>query len=59
MNNKHMGSSFDDFLEKEGLLAQAQAITVARMLAWDVNQYLTDPNATKTALAKGLGKKDA
>jgi hypothetical protein len=54
MKNKHIGSSFDDFLEEEGLLAEAQAIAVARVLAWEVNQYLIDHNTTKTAFAKAL-----
>ena len=54
MKNKHIGSSFDDFLEKEGILAEAQAAAVARVLAWEVNQYLTEHNTTKTAFAKVL-----
>ena len=54
MKNKHIGSSFDDFLEEEGTLAEAQAIAVARVLAWEVNQYLTEHNTSKTAFAKML-----
>ena len=54
MKNKHIGSSFDDFLEEEGILAEAQAIAVARVLAWEVNQYLIDHNTSKTAFAKML-----
>ena len=54
MKNKHIGSSFDDFLEDEGILGEAQAIAVARVLAWEVNQYLTEHNTTKTAFAKML-----
>ena len=54
MKNKHIGSSFDDFLEDEGILGEAQAIAVARVLAWEVNQYLAEHNTTKTAFAKML-----
>ena len=54
MKNKHIGSSFDDFLEDEGILAEAQAIAVARVLAWEVNQYLKDHKTSKTAFAKAL-----
>ena len=54
MKNKHNGSSFDDFLEDVGILAEAQAIAVARVLAWEVNQYLAENNTTKTAFAKML-----
>lgn len=33
MTNKHIGSSFDDFLEEEeGILGEAHAIAVARVL---------------------------
>ncbi len=54
MKNKHIGSSFDDFLEEEGILGEAQAIAVARVLAWEVNKYLAEHNTTKTAFAKAL-----
>jgi len=54
MNNKHIGTNFDDFLEEEGILAEAQATAVARVLAWEVNQYLKDHNTSKTAFAKKL-----
>lgn len=54
MKNKHIGSSFDDFLEDEGILAEAQAEAVARVLAWEVNKYLTEHSTTKTAFAKAL-----
>ena len=54
MKNKHIGSSFDDFLDDEGILAEAQAIAVARVLAWEVSQYLKEHNTSKTAFAKTL-----
>ena len=54
MKNKHIGSSFDNFLEDEGLLGEAQAIAVARKLAWEVNNYLVENNTSKTAFAKML-----
>jgi len=54
MKNKHIGSSFDDFLKEEGILGEAQAIAVARVLAWEVSQYLAEHNTTKTAFAKVL-----
>lgn len=30
----HSGSSFDSFLEEEGLLEQAEAVAIKRVLAW-------------------------
>ena len=31
--NKHIGSDFDDFLQEEGLLAEAEATAVKRVIA--------------------------
>jgi hypothetical protein len=33
MKNKHTGSRFDDFLEEESLLAQAEATAIERIIA--------------------------
>jgi hypothetical protein len=30
--NKHLGSNFDDFLQAEGLLVDAQVLTIKRIL---------------------------
>jgi len=54
IKNQHIGSSFDDFLEEEGISGEAQAIAFSRMLAWDVNQYLVEHDTTKTAFTKVL-----
>ncbi len=35
--NKHIGSSFDDFLEEEGLLAEKEAVAIKRVIAYQVN----------------------
>ncbi len=32
--NKHIGSDFDDFLDEEGVLEEATALAVKRVLAW-------------------------
>ena len=33
MSNKHLGSSFEDFLEEEDLLDESEAIAIKRVLA--------------------------
>ena len=38
MRNKHVGSSFDDFLAEEGLDAQANAIAIKRVIAWQLEK---------------------
>jgi len=40
MSNPHIGSSFDDFLAEDGLLAECQAEAVKRVIAWQIDEYL-------------------
>ncbi len=54
MADKHIGSNFDDFLEDEGLLAEAQAVAVARVFAWELEAYIAKENQSKTAVARSL-----
>ncbi len=50
--NKHLGSSFDDFLQEEGLLAEAEATAVKRVIAHQIQKELTERNISKSALAR-------
>jgi hypothetical protein len=34
MNAENIGSSFDDFLHEEGLLDEANAVAIKRVIAW-------------------------
>lgn len=52
MKSKHIGSSFDDFLREEDLIAEAEAITLKRVLAYQIKQEMELRHITKTALAK-------
>ena len=52
--NKHIGSSFDDFLEEEGLLEEVEAVAVKRVLAWQLSQVMEARNMTKTELAEKM-----
>ena len=54
MANKHIGSKFDDFLEDEGLLAEAQAAAVSRVFAWELEAYIAKEKQSKTAIAHSL-----
>jgi len=51
-NNKHVGSSFDDFLQEEGLMAEAEATALKRVLAYQIKQEMESRHLSKTALAK-------
>lgn len=49
--NKHIGSSFDDFLAEEGLLEQANAIAAKRVIAWQLAEAMKQAGITKTEMA--------
>ena len=53
-NNRHAGSSFDDFLEEEGLLAETEAIAIKRVIAFQLEQEMKARNLTKAALARRM-----
>jgi DNA-binding Xre family transcriptional regulator len=54
MNNKSIGSSFDDFLEEEGLLAEVEAAAIKRVIAFQIAQLMVSRKISKTALAKKM-----
>ena len=49
MTNKHIGSSFDDFLE-EGILAEANAVAIKRVIAWQIQQKIENEHLSKTKM---------
>ena len=50
MNNRHIGSSFDNFLEEEGLLEECTETSIKRVLAWQLEKEMKEKKLTKTAL---------
>ncbi len=52
MKNKHLGSDFDDFLQDEELLAEAEATAIKRVLAFQILKEMEERQLTKSALAK-------
>ncbi|WOG30171.1 Fis family transcriptional regulator [Endozoicomonas sp. 8E] len=55
MSNPYIGSSFDDFLEEEGLLPECQAEAIKRVLAWQISEYLEKEKVNKSTFARRLG----
>ncbi len=49
--SKHVGSSFDDFLVEEGLLADVEAVALKRVIAFQLEQEMKRSGLTKTELA--------
>jgi len=52
--NKHIGSSFDSFLEEEGLLEECTATAIKRVLAMELLQAMEAEHVNKTTLAKKM-----
>ena len=44
MKNRHIGTSFDDLLQEEGILAVAEATAVKRVIAYQIEKEMR--NAT-------------
>ena len=53
--NPHIGSALDELLEEHGSLADARAIAVKRVLAWQVGQTMSDLRISKTEMARRMG----
>jgi antitoxin HicB len=49
--NKHQGSSFREFLRKEGMLEEVQAVALKRALALKVDDLMKKKKLSKSALA--------
>lgn len=54
VNEKHIGSSLDDFLEEEGILADVEATAIKRVVAFQIEQLMKEKNLSKTAMAKRM-----
>ncbi|MCH7755724.1 XRE family transcriptional regulator [candidate division KSB1 bacterium] len=54
MNNEHLGSNFDDFLQQEGLLAEVEATAIKRVIAFQITELMKENNLSKTAMAKQM-----
>ena len=54
MNEKYIGSNFDDFLSEEGLLVQAEAVAAKRVIAYQIYQYMEEQNLSKSAVAQRM-----
>lgn len=52
MKNKHIGSDFDDFLQKEGLLAETETTAVKRVIAHQIREEMKERHISKSGLAR-------
>src|SRR5438552_9104885 len=47
----HTGSTLDSLLEEEGVLADVEAASIKRVIAWQLTQAMKSRRLSKTALA--------
>ncbi len=52
--NKHIGGSFDDFLDKEGILQEIEAASIKRVLSFQIEQEMKNKGLSKAAMAKKM-----
>lgn len=54
MNTKHIGSSFDSYLEQEGMLGEATEVAIKRVLAWQIKQTMQEQVMSKAEMARRM-----
>ncbi len=54
MAKKNVGSSFDDFLEDEGILEETTAVEVKRVIAFQLAEKMSESNLTKSEMARRM-----
>lgn len=52
--NINDGSSFDDFLKEENIFEEATAVSIKRVLAWQITQAMANEKISKTKMAKRM-----
>lgn len=50
----HSGSTFDSFLEQEGIREEVEAVAIKRVLAWQLERAMHKQQKTKQAMARQL-----
>jgi len=54
MKSKHLGSDFDDFLRKQDMLAEAQAVAAKRVLAFQIEKEMMRKGVSKVEMANRM-----
>ena len=53
--NKHLGSSFDEFLRSEGLYEEMTTLAWKRVLSWEVTEAMKKDGISKSEMSKRMG----
>jgi DNA-binding Xre family transcriptional regulator len=51
----HTGSSFDGFLEDEGILEEVEAAAIKRVIAWQLAEAMRTTGISKKSMAARMG----
>jgi len=54
MNNKYVGSSFDDFLEEETIEVEVRNQAIKRLISYNLLHEMKAQNINKTEMAKKM-----
>ena len=54
MKIKDSGSGFDDFLDEEGLRADAEAVAIKRVIAFQIEMEMKRAKLSKSAMAEKM-----
>ena len=54
MNEKHLGSDFDDFLREENTLEATEAAAIKRVIAFQVKQEMKQRGISKSEMAQRM-----
>jgi DNA-binding phage protein len=54
-DHPRIGSDFDDFLAREGLLEETSAIAMKRVIAWQLGEAMKRQGLSKAAMAARMG----
>jgi antitoxin HicB len=55
VRNRHVGSSFDEFLRSEGLYEEVTTLAWKRVLSWEVTEAMKREGLSKSEMAKRMG----
>ncbi|MBX6363922.1 MAG: XRE family transcriptional regulator [Gemmatimonadetes bacterium] len=54
MSNPRIGSSFEDFLEAEGIREEAEDLAQKRVIAWQIEEAMKRRGITKVEMARRM-----
>ena len=54
MNKKHLGSDFEDFLDREGILEECRASAIKFQIARELEREMSKQKISKAEMAKRL-----